>query len=107
MNGGGTWTPLSLPLQNYVVSSVASPAPGVYYVLYNAMCSASMYVTTDNASTWHVLSGAQGTGSFGCLNMVDFVSPTEGWAYQAAIAEHTTDSGLTWPRSTSISPMPT
>lgn len=99
-NSGGTWTPLSLPDQNNnLVSSVASPAPGVYYVLYNdGADSAALWVTTDNAATWHLLGGATDLSNINTMliQQVAFVSPTEGWAYQGGTAEHTTDGGVTW-----------
>ena len=100
----GLWT-WSRPLPHgYPADSVSSPVPGELFV---ASSVGDVLVTRDGGASW-AWSRTSMVPGFAAPQGVQFVSPTEGWAWGAdtsgknGMLLHTTDAGATWQSSLTL-----
>ncbi len=105
----GLWT-WSRPLPHgYPADSISSPVPGELFV---ASSVGDVLVTRDGGASW-AWSRTSMVPGFAAPQGVQFVSPTEGWAWGAdtsgknGMLLHTTDAGATWQSSLTVPGQPT
>ena len=110
----GLWT-WSRPLPHgYPANSISAPAPGELFVassvsdfLTTAGSASDLLATTDGGANW-TWSRTSAVPGFATPDGVQFVSPTEGWAWggdttgKDEMLLHTTDAGTTWQSSLTI-----
>ncbi len=104
----GLWT-WSRPLPHgYPANSISAPAPGELFVassvsdfLTTTGSVSDLLATTDGGASW-AWSRTSAVSGFATPDGVQFVSPTEGWAWggdttgKDEMLLHTTDEGATW-----------